>query len=405
MTTDTWRPRLHQHLYLRIWLAVVAAITVLTLLLGWLWHRQWEQERSQRPGREVIVRNAQGELLGQAPAVRLPGQAPEFQVTLRDGQAIHIQLPRPPRPPGMRGEPQPWAFQTLGGFIGLLAVVALAVALGAYPIVRRLTQRLETLQRGVERWGDGDLSVRLPVQGRDEVAFLAERFNAAAQRVQSLVAAHKSLLANASHELRSPLARIRMGLELMEHTPANAAQRKEIERNVAELDELIGEILLASRLDLADPSASLGAPEEVDLVGLAAEECARTGATLDLPEGEEVPTVQGHGKLLRRLMRNLLENARRYGGAGTDPGSVHLGVRNVAGGVELVVSDRGPGVPSAQRERIFEPFYRLPGASEREGGVGLGLSLVRAIARRHGGDARCEDNPGGGARFVVFLSK
>src|SRR5690606_24405097 len=93
--------------------------------------------------------------------------------------------------------------------------VAVAVALGAYPIVRRLTQRIESVQRGVVRWGEGDLSVRVPVQGSDEIAFLAERFNVAAERVQTLVRSHKSLLANASHELRSPLARIRMGLELM----------------------------------------------------------------------------------------------------------------------------------------------------------------------------------------------
>jgi signal transduction histidine kinase len=402
------QPRLHQHLYVRIWLAVVAAIMVLTLLLGWLWHRQWERERAQRPGRELVVRNEAGDVLGRATArpVRIPGQGLEFRVVLEDGQALFVQLPRPPRPPGASGG---WLespdLQSVGGFVGVLAVVALAVALGAYPIVRRLTQRLETLQRGVERWGEGDLSVRLPVQGNDEVAFLAKRFNEAAQRVQSLVVAHKSLLANASHELRSPLARIRMGLELMDGSDANAAQRAEIARSVAELDELIGEILLASRLELTDPTATSGIQEEVDLVGLAAEECARTGATLVLPDDGQVPAVHGQAKLLRRLVRNLLENARRYGGAGADRASVQLTVQGVSGGVEIAVSDRGPGVPPEQRERIFEPFYRLPGASEREGGVGLGLSLVRTIARRHGGDARCENNPGGGARFVIFLAR
>ena len=402
------RRKLHQHLYVRIWLAVVAALAVLTLLLGWLWHAQVEQERAQHANREVVVRNAAGEVIGRAPsrAVRVPGQGLEFQVVLRDGQPLYVQLPRPPRPPG-KYPLQPLWFQSVGGFVVLLVVVALAVALGTYPIVRRLTQRLEALQHGVEQWGEGDLSTRLPVQGSDEVAFLAERFNDAAQRVQSLLSAHKSLLANASHELRSPLARIRMGLELLGQGGGGAAQRAEMARNIAELDQLVDEILLASRLDLADPNdtAALGPLEEVDLLGLAAEECARTGATLDVADPLPPVVVMGHHKLLRRMLRNLLENARRHGLKGGDPASVTLLLRSGAepGGLELVVCDRGPGVPAALRDRIFEPFYRLPGASEREGGVGLGLALVKSIAERHAGQVHCEDNPGGGACFVVRL--
>ena len=103
-------------------------------------------------------------------------------------------------------------------------VRAVAVALATYPIVRRLTQRLEALQRGVQRWGEGDLRARVNEEGKDEVADLGRRFNLAATRVQALVASHKSLLANASHELRSPLARIRMGLELLPQQPSPASR-------------------------------------------------------------------------------------------------------------------------------------------------------------------------------------
>jgi signal transduction histidine kinase len=296
------------------------------------------------------------------------------------------------------------------GFIGLLGLTALAVALGAYPIVRRLTQRLEAVQRGVEQWGGGDLSVRLPEQGQDEVASLAQRFNVAAERVQTLVRSHKALLANASHELRSPLARIRMGLELMPTDPlsGNARVRDELARNIAELDQLIDEILLASRLDLAD--APMGQMEEVDLVGLAAEECAQVDAQLTVVDGGPPFISWGSARLLRRVLRNLLENARRYG---RDPQAqalaIEVEVRHAPARpgaqpmAEVVVRDHGPGVPEALRERIFEPFYRLPGASEREGGVGLGLSLVRTIAQRHGGQVRCEAAAGGGARFVLTL--
>jgi two-component system, OmpR family, sensor kinase len=390
-----WRPgKWGLPLYVRIWLAVIVAVGVLTLVFGWLWSINAEQV----PPREVFIRNESGQVLGQALArpVRVPGQGVEFQVTMNDGSALFVQLPprqrRPDEPPPSR----PWARGQMGLF-WMLGIVALAVAIGSYPIVRRLTQRLENLRRGVERWGEGDLSTRVPVTGADEVAFLAQRFNHAAERVEALVKSHKSLLANASHELRSPLTRIRMGLELMGSQPSSAF-RDEIARNIAELDQLIDEILLSSRLDAKE--VDLGTVEAVDLVGLAAEECARAGAELELAPGSGELVVQGVSRLLRRVVRNLLENARRY-----SDGAVEVQVGLEGGRAVLRVRDRGPGVPADQRERIFEPFYRLPGASERDGGVGLGLALVKSITQRHGGTVHCEAREGGGACFVVALPR
>ena len=405
-------------LYVRIWLAVVSAVTVLTLVVGWLWQQALEQDRAERDARvmrTVVVRDGARDVVGEAPAraVRIPGEGWEFEVLMKDGRTLYVLIPRSNQAQNNPGRRAPEWLQTPTGFAWLLGLVALAVALGAYPIVRRLTKRLEILQKGVERWGAGDLSTRLPVQGQDEVAFLASRFNAAAERVQTLLQSHKSLLANASHELRSPLARIRMGLELLGQGSDNPVQSAEIARSIDELDQLIDEILLASRLDLRDASdaSALGPKEEVDLVGLAAEECARTGADLDMAPGATSALVQGHARLLRRVLRNLLENARRYGKpvamdhSGEPEVRLCIAAPDPArpGRVVFWVEDRGPGVPADQRERIFEPFYRLPGASEREGGVGLGLALVRTIVERHGGEVRCEDRPGGGARFVVEL--
>ncbi len=393
-----------RRLYLRIWLAVVGGMAVLTLVVGWAWRVAAEHNLPQPSPRELLVRNAAGELIGQAqtPPGRLQGQPIEFDVTLKDGQTLQITLPpranrRPPGPP-----PPPWTRPPYG-FLWMLALVGTAVALGVYPIVRRLTQRLEALQRGVQRWGDGDLSVRVPVRGQDEVADLSSRFNDAAERIenlmatqQSLLVSQKSLLANASHELRSPLARIRMGLELMGTNPSPNA-RDEISRNIAELDQLIDEILLASRLDARE--ADMGTVEAVDLTGLAAEECARVGAELHTaPSPQGTLVVYGVSKLLRRLLRNLLENARRYSN-----GPVTVQVAQDGPRAILRVSDQGPGVPPDLRERIFEPFYRLPGASERHGGVGLGLSLVKSITQRHAGSVSCEETSGGGATFVVNL--
>src|SRR5207244_6136468 len=180
----------------------------------------------------------------------------------------------------------------------VVALLALAVGDGSDPVVRRLTARLERLQRGVESLGAGDLSARVKVEGHDEVARLAESFNRAAARIEDLVGAHKALLANASHELRTPLARIRMAVELMKED-ADPVRKAGLEQDIAELDALIDEILLASRLDSLK---RLEADEDVDLLALAAEECARyEDAELD---GEPV-TVRGDPRMLRRMVRNL----------------------------------------------------------------------------------------------------
>jgi signal transduction histidine kinase len=409
-------------LYVRIWLAVVLAVAVLTLLVGWAWRLAAEP-----PLREVVIRNEAGQVIGSGhsrwmrppearsegapeadtppPGHRRPyGNGPEYEVRMHDGQTVHMHLPRPPSSPWIR---PPF------GFFWMLTMVAVAVALATYPIIRKLTRRLELLQNGVEKWGAGDLSVRVPEGGQDEVAFLAARFNHAAERIETLVKSHesllasqKSLLANASHELRSPLTRIRMGLELM-GAPASPAFKDEIKRNIAELDQLIEEILLASRLDARE--ADLGTIESVDLIGLTAEECARVDAELDVQLGEPMTSggghasvsvlqVQGITKLLRRAVRNLLENARRHAA-----GDITVTLSKTGEQVQIRVCDRGPGVPPELRDRIFEPFYRLPGATERDGGVGLGLALVKSIIIRHGGTVACENRPDGGACFVVQL--
>ncbi len=424
--------RFTSRLYVRIWLAVVATVAVLTLAAAGVWNIT--REPPQMPIREIQVFNQLGEVIGTAQT--RPGRryadGLEFDVTTKDGQTLRMLLPRPQRPkgpPGDMGSRLPFGF----GFGGMLGLVGLAVALGSYPIIRRLTLRLESLQSGVERWGAGDLSTRLATDGNDEVAFLAQRFNQAAQRIETLLNSHKSLLANASHELRSPLARIRMSLELIAPTlaasraalpPDNGAEPvaihphvQEIARSITELDQLIDEILLASRLDAKQASNDLIEPfESLDLTGLAAEECARAGVELAVSATGSSIVLQGSSRLLRRLMRNLLENAKRYGAhpphlatalSTSLPGGVTLELTQTQHGTQdlvvIAVHDRGPGVPVAQRERIFEPFYRLHGASEREGGVGLGLALVKSISERHGGTVRCEARPGGGATFIVEL--
>lgn len=388
-----------QKLYVRIWLAVVGTVAVLTLLVGFAWRMA-----SEPPLREVVVRNAQGDVIGSGqrhpgppPWVRdraprpqptaegdgeLPLRGPEFVVRMQDGQTLHMHLPRPPR--------NTWLAPM--GFAWTLGLVALAVALATYPIVRRLTRHLERLQQGVQRLGEGDLGVRVPVQGRDEVAFLAERFNQSAARIEVLVqsqasvlASQKALLANASHELRSPLARIRMGLELLGVGSDAVSQslQQELVRNIAELDALVEELLLASRLDASE--SDMGTVEAVDFAGLVAEECARTGQALELSPELQPLWAQGIATLLRRMVRNLLQSAQR---SSSTTQTVRTVLEADAHAIRLRVLHPTLVLPPDAAQRVFEPFWRAPGASEKDGGVGLTLALVKAIAQRVQGSAR-----------------
>jgi signal transduction histidine kinase len=281
--------------------------------------------------------------------------------------------------------------RALGAFAGMV-LAALAVALGSYPLVRRLTRRLERLQARVDALGEGKLDARVEVEGRDEIAMLARSFNEAASRIERLVEGQRALLAGASHELRSPLTRIRVAVELLgDRVPPEIRSR--LEEDVAELDELIGELILASRLETR--VAVTGREEDFDVLALAAEEGSRYDAVVS---GSPVE-ISGDRALVRRLLRNLLENARRHAPGAPAEVDVRPGESGV--GVRLLVMDRGAGVPEEERERVFEPFYQLKGP--KTSGVGLGLAIVRRIARLHGGEARCLPRDGGGTIFEVAL--
>lgn len=443
-------------LYLRIWLTVVSMLGAFALVSGWFVQQHLERERQRIEGVASERLDAWAELVQRSlpPADAAPEQqaaalrewslrlrlpmaldsvdgrriaaADSYQrreadsgrrgvpVRLDDGRTLWVMRPGMRRFAARDGDAQPGAARSGAlhraadhwpapwlppqwppsvGLLVLLALLFVAVAAGAYPVVRGLTRRLEGLQRGVERFGAGSLGQRVDEAGRDEVAAVARSFNRAAGRIEALVRSHQSLLANASHELRSPLARLKMAVAMLPQ--AEGAQRdrlrREAEANIAELDALVEEVLLASRLDAG---ASALKRESVELLGLAAEEAARVDAQV---EGAPC-TVSGDERLLRRALRNLLENARRYGA-----GEIEVFVEREAAAARLRVCDRGPGVPEAYRERIFEAFFRLPGHAEREGGVGLGLSLVRQIVERHGGSVRCEARDGGGSCFVLTL--
>jgi len=343
-------------------------------------------------GSDISVYDAQGALAAsRGPTIPLAAAAGRagppsqvMRVDLPDGRAVVARL----RPLGLNPRLR---------ILTIMLIVAGGVGLAAFPITARLTRRLEDLRSGVEQWGAGALSLRVDGAGDDEVAVVARTFNASAARVEELLASQKALLANASHELRSPLARLRLAIELWFASPS-PEMHAEIVRNLAESDQLVDEILLASRLDHAGPNAARAA--RVDLLGLAAEEAARIGAGATcVSDGGDPVEIDGDATLLRRLIRNLLENAAKHG---RPPITVAVVRRQAM--ARIVVADAGEGIAAAERERVFEPFYRPAGRAESSGGWGLGLSLVRQIAKRHGGAAICEAAPEGGSRFVVDLA-
>ena len=408
-----------RRLYLQVYLTIVASLVLVVLTAGLLWHfiggvgpfgpqfevvgeviaelvppanapAQAQQQAidrlAERLGADLALFSITNEPLAAAgrplPAPSRSGRSggwmptaagPAVSVPLPDGRRLVARLPGRQRPSPLM----------LAAFLGAIALV---VVIGARPVVRRLTGRLERLQRGVESLGAGDLSARVKVEGRDEVARLAQSFNQAAARIESLVNAHKMLLANASHELRTPLARIRLGLEL---AAAHPERKAGLESDIAELDQLVDEILLVSRLDATE---QLDVREDVDLVALAAEECARYD-DCGL-EGKPV-TVSGDPMLLRRMIRNLIENAKLHG----QP-PIEVTVAKQDDRALLNVLDHGPVIAEEARERLFSPFYRIPGSCATKGS-GLGLALARQIARRHGGDVVYD--PERGSSFAVSL--
>jgi signal transduction histidine kinase len=410
-----------RRLYQKIYLVFLASLLTVVLIVG----LYWRAGLSDSPHNQVL------ELAGEvASALLPPASAPpqaQQQAVERLSQRLHADialfdvnlapiaaagrpLPRPVRTSGSGGwlygaGPPGWSLRLpdrrwivarppnriptpISGAVIFLLVMAATISVFANPVVRGLTKRIERLQAGVETLGAGNLSTRVVIGGRDEVARLADSFNRAAARIEVLVGAHRLLLANASHELRTPLSRLRLGIELYGKAP-DAKGKAELERDIAELDDLIEEILLASRLDAAAASPAM---EHIDLLALVAEECAHyDDCSLD---GTPI-SLSGDPRLLRRLVRNVLENAARHGKP-----PVRVELRRDGGNAVLCVIDSGRGIPQAQREQVFLPFFQLAG---HRTGTGLGLPLVRQIARLHGGEAVATSRPGAPSCFVITI--
>jgi signal transduction histidine kinase len=297
------------------------------------------------------------------------------------------------------GPPRPWWFFTV--FLLVLALIALLMV----PATRSVTRPLEILTASARRFGEGDFAHRVPVLGPEEIARLGEEMNEMAGRLSAMIHTQKQLLADVSHELRSPLARIQVALELARAQGGAKDQLDSIGGDIDELIRLVSDILASSRLDLRPDSLRLKNLEVASLLDHARERAVEAGMDADrlqLMLPDDLPAVKADAELVAHALSNLIENARQHA---ADSTPIVLSAERRDDRVRLSVRDRGPGIPQAELSRLFEPFYRPDQSRTRKngGGAGLGLSLVRRIAELHGAPPDVTSEVGKGSTFGFSL--
>jgi len=303
--------------------------------------------------------------------------------------------------------------RAMGGLLPLvLTILALALAsvlLGAY-----LAGPLRKLAAAARAFGTGDLAARSGLRRNDELGEVGRAFDEMAERLVTTLRGQTELVANVAHELRTPLARIRVALDLAEEGDAQVARASlvDISQDLAELEGLVSDVLASARLELAAAAgpANAGTPPlrlaRLDLAPLLREAADRLRlrhperrVEVDVPPA--LPEVEADGVLLRRAVENLLDNARKYSPP-AEP--IRLSARAGPGGIEVAVADRGPGIAVEDLPHLFTPFFRADRSRTRAtGGVGLGLSLSRRIAAAHRGTLTVESAPGAGSTFTLAL--
>jgi two-component system sensor histidine kinase CpxA len=273
--------------------------------------------------------------------------------------------------------------------LGLLAILC-------YAFARHLTKPVRQLQTAVQRFGQGDLSARVHSRRRDELGQLARTFDQMADRTETLLTAERRLLLDISHELRSPLARLAVAVELARSSDNPNRELDRIQREADRLNALVSELLQVTR---AEGDAARLRSEPVPLHELVIEvsddvamEAAQRGCRIER-NGLPSVTIRGDAELLRRAIENVMRNAARYAPTGT---AVDVGLTEGSDDVHITIRDRGPGVPPESLDRIFHPFYRVESDRDRQsGGVGLGLAIARrAVELHHGSIAASNANPG-----------
>jgi signal transduction histidine kinase len=315
--------------------------------------------------------------------------------------AIRVS-PAPDSPVVYAGMAEPPILATNGLEFGLTAVAIPITMLAAWLtwwMVGRTLRPVEAIRRQMSEITGRDLSLRVPQPpGRDEIALLADTANLTLARLQGAVEQQRQFASDTSHELRTPIAGLRMQLEEALLYPGDVDPRDTIRSALSTADRLeaiVSDLLLLARLRTADPAP----PEPIDLGALVAEETASRIKGMQVKVGEvQGVRVLGSRMQLIRVLDNLLDNARRHA-----ENTVEVTVALENGKAVVTVTDDGAGIAPHDRDRVFERFTRLNDGRRRDpGGTGLGLAISRDIARLHKGTLRVEDSPRG-ARFVLRL--
>jgi len=276
-----------------------------------------------------------------------------------------------------------------------LWILAIVVLL-CYGFAFHLTSPLRRLQYAVDCFGRGDLTARAQSNRRDELGQLARTFNQMADRIQTLLAAERRLLLDISHELRSPLARLCVAVELARSKTSNDAMLDRIEKEAERLNSLVSELLQVTRAE-GDPSKRRTEPVQLDelieeIVEDTSIEASAKNCRLELKAAQPVH-MPGDAELLRRAVENVVRNAIRYAPEGT---VIDIELHASGNWAEVSVRDRGPGVPEQSLPRIFDAFYRVEEDRDRaSGGVGLGLAIAKRAVELHKGKLYARNaNPG-----------
>lgn len=291
-----------------------------------------------------------------------------------------------------------WLFQPQ-----LHVTILLLLAALCYLFARHLTAPVRQLQMAVQRFGQGDLSARVRSERRDELGQLARTFDTMADRLETLLTAERRLLLDISHELRSPLARLGLAVELARSGGDPGRQLDRIQKEADRLNTLVGELLQVTRAEGDATKLQRGAVRldelVTDIAADAAIEAQQRGSRVELAPPPAV-TIEADAELIRRALDNVIRNAVRYAPEQTP---VEIAVSRHNGNAEVAVRDYGPGVPEYALERIFQPFFRVQSDRDRQsGGVGLGLAIAHRAVELHQGTIRAE-NADPGLRVRIHL--
>ncbi|MFM0596694.1 ATP-binding protein [Paraburkholderia dilworthii] len=288
---------------------------------------------------------------------------------------------------------------------------ALAILLSVILWVHYHWRDLRKLEAAARAFGSGHLSTRAQLSRKSNIYELSQQFNEMARQIEASILHQRDMMHGISHELKTPLARLEFGLALLQSPESPDRQRERqmaLRQDVRELDELVTELLTLSRLEQGEDHLVLMRVSVDELLDSVAASMANDVADRSLVLSVSTAgRIQGEPtyhvcdpKLVARALLNLIRNSTRYARQAI---SLRAEI-GAAGALVLTVDDDGPGIPLADRARVFEPFHRLDSSRDRHtGGFGLGLAIVRRVALVHGGDVRLESAASGGARFVMTL--